>query len=125
MSRAHAYGLGLFSLAAIASLIAVLLASLGTVTHTQDLRGLGMLVEWAAFTALVAGAGSVLFSVGYAEPVPIYETLAPRRWRRNSGRQSAVDSAVGEIAWLAEFSRGARESRMSSRGPGTIPSWRE
>jgi len=125
MSRAHAYALGLFTIAALASLIALLLASLGTVTSTQDLKGLGMLVDWVGFTFLVAGAGSVLLSVGYATSVPVYESLAPRRWRRNSGRQSAVDSAVGEIAWLAEFSRGARESRMSSRGPGTIPSWRE
>jgi hypothetical protein len=125
MSRAHAYALGLFSIAALASVAAVLLAGLGTVTSTQNVRGLAMLVEWVAFTFLVVGAASVVVSVGYSESVTLYEATAPRRWRRNSGRQAAVDSAVGEIGWLAEFSRGARESRMSSRGPGTIPSWRE
>jgi len=125
MSRAHAYALGLFTFAAGLSLGAVLLSALGTVTVTESVRGVGMLVEFVAFTFLVAGAGAVLFSVGYSHPVTIFETFAPRRWRRNSGRQAAVDSAVGEIGWLAEFSRGARESKMSSRGPGTIPSWRE
>ena len=125
MGRAHAYALGLFSAAGVLSLAAVLLAGLGVATATQDAGGLAMLVEWFAFTFLAAAAGCVLLSVGYASSVSVYDTLAPRRWRRNAGRQEAVDGAVGEIAWLAEFSRGARESRISPSGPSVIPSWRE
>ncbi len=125
MARAHSYALGLFSAAGMLSLGALLLASLGMVTFTPDVRGLGMFVEWFAFVFLVAGAVVVLASVGYAAPVSAYERIAPQRWRRNSGRQQAVDGAVSEIAWLAEFSRGARESRMSPWGPSILPSWRE
>ena len=125
MGRAHAYGLGLFTWAGVLSLAAVLLAGLGTVTATRDLLGLSMFVEWFAFTFLVAAAGTVLASVGYASNVAVYGNLAPARWRRNSGRQEAVDGAVSEIAWLSEFSRGARESKMSPSGPAMIPSWRE
>jgi hypothetical protein len=125
MARAHSYALGLFTVGGVLSLAALLLSSLGMVTSTPDVRGLGMLVEWFAFVFLVAGAVAVLASVGYTAPISAYERLAPRRWRRNSGRQQAVDGAISEIAWLAEFSRGARESRMSPGGPSIIPSWRE
>jgi hypothetical protein len=125
MSRVHGYALGLFTAASVASLAAVLLAGLGLVTSTQDVRGLAMFVEWFAFTFLVAGAGAILVSAGYSAPMRFYEVFAPRRWRRNSGRQTAVDGAVSEIAWLSEFSRGARETRMSPHGPSMIPSWRE
>ncbi len=125
MARAHAYGLGLFTAAGLLSLAAVLLAILGSLTANQDIRGLAMLIEWFAFTFLVAGAGAIFSSVGYSTTVPFYEMFSPRRWRRNSGRQVAVDGAVSEIAWLAEFARGARESRISPGGPSVLPSWRE
>jgi hypothetical protein len=125
MARAHAYALGLFTGAGVLSLAAVLLAGLGTVVHVQDVLGLGMFVEWFAFTFLIAGAASTLISVGYASPVPFYERLAPRRWHRNAGRQHAVEGAVSEVGWLSEFARGARESRISPAGRSMIPSWQE
>ena len=125
MSRVHGYALGLFTIATVTSLAALLLSGLGTVTSTQDVNGLGMFVEWFAFTFLVAGAGAMLASAGYAASLRFYEVFAPRRWRRNAGRQSAVDGAVSEIAWLAEYSRGAREARRSPAGPSWIPSWQE
>ena len=125
MARAHAYGLGLFTWAGGTSLAATLLVGLGVVTATTDVVGLGMLVEWAAFTFLAAGAFAVLGSVGYAAPTRFYETFAPRRWRRNAGRQQAVDGAMSEIGWLGEYSRGAREARVSPSGPSVIPTWHE
>jgi hypothetical protein len=125
MARAHAYGLGLFTAAGVTSLAAALLAGLGIVTATANVLGLSMFVEWFSFAFLVAAAGVVLATVGYASYEPLYESLAPRRWRRNSGRQQAVDGAVSEIAWLSEYSRGARESRISPAGPSILPSWRE
>lgn len=125
MARAHAYALGLFTAAGMLSLGATLLVGLGTVVKVENVVGLGMFVEWFAFAFLVAGAGSVLASVGYAASESIFEVLVPRRWRRNAGRQQAVDGAVSEIAWLSEYSRGARESRMSPSGPPMIPSWHE
>lgn len=125
MARAHAYALGLFSAASVLSLTALLLSGLGTVLFVKDVLGLGLFVEWFAFALLAAGAGAVLASVGYASPTPVYEAFAPRRWRRNAGRQQAVDGAVSEIAWLAEFSRSARETRISPAGPSMLPSWHE
>ena len=125
MARTHAYVLGLFSTAAVFALGATLLAGLGVVTRVQNVLGLGMVVEWFAFAFLAAGAASVLASAGYASPVTIYELLAPRRWRRNSGRQGAVDGAVSEVAWLAEYWRQARGSKISPAGPSVIPTWRE
>jgi hypothetical protein len=125
MARAHAYALGLFMAAGLISLAAILLAGLGTVTGVLDVLGLSMLVEWFAFTLLVAAAGSLVVTVGYSSSEPFYDRFAPRRWRRNAGRQVAVDGAVSEVSWLSEFSRGAREARVSPRGPGVIPSWRE
>lgn len=125
VSRAHGYALGLFVGAGVASLAVTLLAGLGTMTATADLRGLAMVVEAVAFTMLVVGAGSLLVTVGYSSPVPGYELVASRRWRRNAGRQQAVDGAIGEIAWLAEFARGARETKLSPFGPSIVPSWRE
>jgi hypothetical protein len=125
MARAHAYALGLFGTAAVFALGATLLAGLGAVTGVQNVLGLGMFVEWFAFAFLAAGAGSVLASAGYASSVPIYELLAPRRWRRNAGRQGAIDGAVAEVSWLSEYWRGARGSRVSPSGPSMIPSWRE
>ncbi|HYA11287.1 MAG TPA: hypothetical protein VEH10_06440 [Thermoplasmata archaeon] len=125
MARAHAYALGLFTGAGVLSLGSSLLSGFGVVTATQNVLGLAMFVEWFAFTFLVAAAGAVLLTVGYASPVSVYEVAAPRRWRRNSGRQQAVDGAVREIAWLSEFSRGAREAKISPAGPSVLPSWRE
>lgn len=125
MARAHAYGLGLFMWAGGLSLASSLLVGLGLVSGTADLIGLGMFVEWFAFTFLAGGAFAVLASAGYASPARFYETLAPRRWRRNAGRQQAIDGAVSEIAWLAEYSRGAREARVSPAGPSIIPTWHE
>jgi len=125
MARAHAYALGLFSAAAVLALGATLLAGLGAVMGVQNVLGLGMFVEWFAFALLAAGAGSLLASIGYASPISIYEILVPRRWRRNGGRQRAVDGAIGEVAWLSEYARGARESKISPTGPSVIPSWRE
>jgi hypothetical protein len=125
MARAHAYGLGLFTAAGVLSLAAVLLSALGGVGGSRDVVGLGMFVEWFAFLFLASGAAVVLASIGYASPVPFYDGFAPRRWRRNAGRQQAVDGAVSEIGWLSEYSRGARESRISPAGPSMIPSWHE
>jgi hypothetical protein len=125
MARAHAYGLGLFTLAGILSLGATLLVALGGVTVTQDVVGLGMFVEWFAFTFLAAGAGVVSVAVGYASPISVYDVFSPRRWRRNAGRQQAVEGAVSEIAWLSEFSRSARDSRISPAGRSMLPSWQE
>lgn len=125
MARSHAYGLGFFTLAGVLALAASLLVALGAVTTSQNVVGLGMFVEWFTFVFLAAGAASVLASVGYASSVPVYETVAPRRWRRNAGRQQAVEGAVSEIAWLSEYARGARESRISPAGPSIIPSWHE
>lgn len=125
MARSHAYGLGLFSAAGLLSLTALLLGVFGTLTSNQDIRGLAMFVEWFAFVFLVAGAAAIMTTIGYSGSVPFYEMFSPHRWRRNSGRQVAVDGAVSEIAWLAEFSRGARESHISPRGPSVLPSWRE
>jgi hypothetical protein len=125
VARSHAYALGLFAIAAVVSLTAVLVAVLGTVMAVRDVRGFALFIEWFGFTFLIAGAGAVLGTIGYAEPVPFFESFSPRRWRRNAGRQVAVDGAVSEVAWLAEFARGARESRISPGGPSVIPSWRE
>lgn len=125
MGRAHAYALGLFTAAGVISLGSTLIAGLGTVTGIHLVVGLGMFVEWFAFTFLVAGAGAALASAGYASPISVYERFAPRRWRRNSGRQQAVDGAMTEIGWLSEYSRGARESRISPAGPPMFPSWHE
>jgi hypothetical protein len=125
MARAHAYALGMFMVAAALSLAASLLAGLGTVTRVSDVLGLAMFVEWFAFVFLVAGAGSVLSSAGYASAAPVFQSLVPRRWRRNAGRQEAVDSAFAEIGWLSEYARGARASRVSPAGPSGIPSWQE
>lgn len=125
MSRAHAYALGLFTWAGFTALAAVLLSVLGVTTSTQDLLGLGMFVEWFSFTFLIAGAAAIASTAGYASSLPLLEHIAPRRWRRNSGRQAAVDGAIGEISWLAEFARGARESKLSPGGPSVLPSWRE
>ena len=125
MARAHAYGLGWFTVAAMLALGATLLAGLGSVLVVKNILGLAMFVEWFAFVFLVAGACSVAASVGYASPITLFEVFSPRRWRRNAGRQQAVDGAVSEIAWLSEYSRGARESRVSPSGPSVIPSWHE
>jgi len=125
MARTHAYALGFFTAAGAFALAATLLSGLGAVMGVQNVSGLGMFVEWFAFTLLAAGAGSILASVGYASSVPFYDTWVPRRWRRNAGRQKAVDGAVTEVAWLAEFARGARDARISPAGPSMIPSWRE
>lgn len=125
MARAHAYALGIFITAALLALGSSLLTGLGEVTAVHGVTGLGMFVEWFAFTFLAAGAVAVLAAVGYSGPSAFYENLAPRRWRRNAGRQQAIDGAVSEIAWLAEYSRGARESRISPAGPPMIPSWHE
>ena len=125
MSRVHAYALGVFMTAGLLALASALIAGLGTVTFTRNLLGLGMLIEWFAFTLLIAGAGALVVTAGYASSVPAYERLAPRRWRRNAGRQVALDGAIGEVAWLAEFARGARESKISPGGPSVLPNWRE
>lgn len=125
MGRAHAYGLGLFTWAGGLSLASALLVGLGVVTATANVTGLGMLVEWFAFTLLATGAFATLASVGYASPISFYDRFSPRRWRRNAGRQQAVDGAVSEIAWLSEYSRGARDARVSPAGPAFIPTWHE
>jgi len=125
MARAHAYALGLFTAAGVVSLSAVLLAGLGLAITTKAVVGFGMFLEWFGFTLLVAAAGTVLATVGYAGSVAFYDRFSPRRWRRNAGRQQALDGAVAEVAWLSEFCRGARESRISPAGPSVIPSWQE
>ena len=125
MARAHSYALGLFMFAGVISMVALLLSGLGVVTATQNVRGLGMFLEWFAFAFLTAGAVSVVSTVGYSASEEVYEVFAPRRWRRNSGRQQAVEGAVSEIGWLAEFARGAREARPSPSGRSMIPSWQE
>jgi hypothetical protein len=125
MARAHAYSVGLFTWAGGLSLSSVLLVGLGVVSGTSDVIGLGMFFEWFAFTFLAAGAFAVLASAGYASSTRFYEGFAPRRWRRNAGRQRALDGAVSEIPWLSEYSRGAREARVSPAGPSIIPTWHE
>lgn len=125
MARAHAYALGLFTIGGLAGLGAALLAGLGVVTATMNVLGLAMVVELFVFVFLLVGVGAIVGTVGYAAPIPFYERVSPRRWRRNAGRQIAVDGAVSEVAWLSEFARGARESKISPRGPSVIPSWRE
>ncbi len=125
VARAHAYALGFFTLAAVFALPAALLVGLGSVLTTRDLVGLGLFLDWFAFALLVAGAGSVSFTIGYSSPVPGFERVAARRWRRNAGRQQAVDGALGEVSWLGEFVRGARESYVSTSGRSVLPSWRE
>jgi hypothetical protein len=125
MARAHAYALGPFIVAGVLSLASLLLAGLALVTSTFNVAGLAMLVELFAFAFLIVGAGSILFTVGYSSPVPGYAAVAARRWRRNAGRQQAVEGAVGGIPWLAEFTRSARESHVEPSGPSVIPSWRE
>ncbi len=125
MARSHAYALGLFTFAGMSALLATLLAWLGTLTTTQNAVGLGMFFEWFAFAGLVAGAGAVVATVGYSSPVPGFDLLAARRWRRNAGRQQAIDGALSEVGWLSEFARSARETRLSTIGPSVIPAWRE
>lgn len=125
VARAHAYALGFFTLAALFALPATLLVGLGAVATTRSVVGLGLFVDWFAFAFLVAGAGAVALTVGYSNPVPGFERVAARRWRRNAGRQQAVDGALSEVSWLGEFVRGARESYVSTSGRSVLPSWRE
>ena len=125
MARAHAYALGFFLLAGVFALPATLIVGLGTIGFSQGVLGFGMFVNWFAFAFLVAGAGTVLLTVGYSNPVPGFDRIAARRWRRNSGRQQAVEGALAEVSWLGEFVRGARESYVHTAGPSVIPSWRE
>lgn len=125
VARSHAYGLGLFLAAGVLSLPAVLLTALGILTSAQNVIGLGMLIELFAFFALVVGAGTLLATVGYSGPVPGFELIAARRWKRNRGRADAVRSSFSDIPWLAEFARGAHESRLEPSGPSVLPSWRD
>ncbi len=125
MARAHAYALGFFVVAAWFALPATLLVGLGAVLAVQNLTGVGVFVAWFAFGFLVAGAVATAGTVGYSTAVPGFDRIASRRWRRNSGRQQAVEGALGEVSWLGEFVRGARESYVSPAGPSIIPSWRE
>lgn len=125
MARAHAYALGFFVVAGLFALPGTLLVGLGAVASFQNLVGLGLFLTWFAFAFLVAAAGAVVLAVGYSNPVPGFERIAARRWRRNAGRQQAVDGAFAEVAWLGEFVRGARESYVHPVGPSVIPSWRE
>ncbi len=125
VARAHAYALGFFMIAALFALPATLLVGLGAVLTVQNLVGVGVFVAWFAFGFLGAGAVAVAGTVGYASPIPGFDRIAARRWRRNSGRQQAVEGALGEVSWLGEFVRGARESYVSPAGPSVIPSWRE
>ncbi len=125
VARAHAYALGFFMVAALFALPATLLVGLGAVLAVQNLLGVGVFVAWFAFGFLAAGAVAVAGTVGYATPIPGFDRIAARRWRRNSGRQQAVEGALGEVSWLGEFVRGARESYVSPAGPSVIPSWRE
>jgi hypothetical protein len=125
MARAHAYALGFFVAAGLFALPGTLVVGLGAVAASQDLLGFGLFLLWFAFGFLVAGAGNVVLSVGYSNPVPGFDRIAARRWKRNAGRQQAVDGAYSEVAWLGEFVRGARESYVHPAGPSVIPSWRE
>ncbi len=125
VARSHAYALGAFVGAGVLSLAAVLLTGLGIVVSSHDLVGLAMLVELFAFVFLIVGAGTVLATVGYSGPVPGFELIAARRWKRNQGRAAAVKSSFDDIPWLAEFVRSAHESRPEPSGPSVLPSWRE
>jgi ubiquinone/menaquinone biosynthesis C-methylase UbiE len=125
MARAHAYALGPFIAAGALSLAGTLLAGLALVTSTINVAGFAMFIEMFAFAFLVVGAGTILLTVGYSSPVPGFAIFAARRWRRNSGRQQAVEEAIGGIPWLAEFIRSVRESYVEPIGPSVIPSWRE
>lgn len=125
VARAHSYSLGFFLYAGWFALPASLLVALGLVTSTESLVGLGVFVAWFAFAFLVAAAGCIALTVGYSNPVPGFDRIAARRWRRNSGRQQAVEGALSEVPWLGEFVRGARESYISPAGPSVLPSWRE
>lgn len=125
MARAHAYALGFFLLAGFCALPATLIVGLGTIGFSQGMLTFGMFVNWFAFGFLVAAAGTVLLTVGYSNPVPGFERIAARRWRRNSGRQQAVEGALSEVSWLGEFVRSARESYVHTAGPSVVPSWRE
>ena len=121
MARAHAYELGLFTWAALLSLGATLIAGLGAIVGNRDVLGLGMLVEWPAFGFLVAAAGAAVAAVGYSAASPVYELIAPWRWRRNGGRQSAFEGAVSEVGWLSEFANRLRDARIGPAGPGPGP----
>lgn len=125
VARAHAYALGFFMIAGFVALPATLLVALGIVTTSESVVALGVFVTWFAFAFLVAGTGCLALTVGYSNPVPGFDRVAARRWRRNSGRQQAVEGALSEVSWLGEFLRGARESYISPAGPSILPSWRE
>ncbi len=125
MARTHAYALGPFIAAGALSLGAALISGLALVTSTLNVAGFAMFVELFAFAFLVIGAGSILLTVGYASPVAGFNVFAARRWRRNSGRQQAVEEAVGGIPWLAEFIRSVRESYVEPIGPTVVPGWRD
>jgi hypothetical protein len=124
VARSHAYALGPFVVGGFLSLTALLLTILGGVTATQNLLGVGLVVEVPAFFLLLAGGAALALTVGYSTPVPVYDSLAARRWRRNSGRAEAVETALGSIPWLPEFARSARESKIEPTGPAAVPSWR-
>lgn len=111
VARVHAYAFGPFLWGTVVSLGAALLSGLGIVTHTQDVIGVGLVVEFFGFTLLLIGAATLVLTVGYAHPVGTFDRFAAHRWRRNAARLPAVEEALASVPWLPEFHRGIRESR--------------
>ncbi len=124
VARSHAYALGPFVGGGLIALAAVLVVGLGLVTSATSVIGVALILELFAFFLLFAGVGVLVSTAGYSGPVPGFDFGAARRWRRNAGRQNAVDGALSQVPWLAEFARSARESRVQPKGPSAIPGWR-
>jgi hypothetical protein len=124
VARVHAYAFGPFLVGTVLSVASLLLVGLGTTITTNNVVGLGLVVEGFAILFLFAGGVAMLLTVGYAAPVPTFDFLAAKRWRRNAPRHPAVDEALASVPWLREFHRGTRESRPSS-GSTILPAWLE
>jgi hypothetical protein len=124
VARVHAYAFGPFLVGTVISLAASLLVGLGLVSTTNNVIGLALVLETFGLVALFVGGVTLLLTVGYASPVPGFDFLAAKRWRRNATRAHAIDEALTSVPWLREFHRGTRESRPSS-GSMIVPEWFE
>ncbi|MGP8078827.1 MAG: hypothetical protein ACLQC7_08510 [Thermoplasmata archaeon] len=111
VARVHAYAFGPFLWGTLLSLGAALLTGLGLITSTNNVVGIGLLIEFVGFTLLLVGGAALVLTVGYSNPVEGFDRIAAHRWRRNSTRLPAVEEALSSVPWLPEFHRGVRESR--------------
>lgn len=102
-ARAHAYAVGPAIWGSLCALAATVSWGFSVGSGATWLAYLALVIEIPAFALLVLSVSIAGTAVGLFRPVPGFDGLTPRRWRRFAEKVPAVEEAVHTCPWLEEF----------------------